>query len=142
MLGATNAPWDVDVALRRPGRFDRTVFVEPPDEPARAHILTTHLSGLPVAADVDVHALARTTGGFSGADLGLVCRTAAQGALLQAARTGQDRPIGRADLEAARAGIAPSTTRWFDGARNVVLFADQSGEFAPLAEHMRTHRML
>jgi AAA+ superfamily predicted ATPase len=142
VLGATNAPWDVDVALRRPGRFDRTVFVEPPDEQARAHILTTHLAGLPLAADMDIASVARSTAGFSGADLALVCRTAAQGALLQAARSGQERPIGRADLEAARAGIAPSTTRWFDAARNVVLFADQSGEFAPLAEHMRAHRML
>lgn len=142
VLGATNAPWDVDVALRRPGRFDRTVFVEPPDEPARAHILTTHLAGLPVADDVDVAALAQATAGFSGADLALVCRTAAQSALVQAAQTGQDRPITRADLETARSGITPSTGRWFDAARNVVLFADQSGEFAPLAEHMRAHRML
>lgn len=142
VLGATNAPWDVDVALRRPGRFDRTVFVEPPDEPARAHILTTHLAGLPVTADIDVAALARQTDGFSGADLALVCRTAAQGALVEAARSGVDHPIGMADLQGAAQGIAPSTARWFDGARNVVLFADQSGEFAALTAHMRARRLL
>lgn len=143
VLGATNAPWDVDVALRRPGRFDRTLFVQPPDEPARAHILTTHLAGLPVADDVDPVAIARMTEGFSGADLALACRTAAQAALAEAARTGQlDRPITAEDLATAVKGITPSTGRWFELARNVVLFADASGEFAPLAAHMRAHRML
>ena len=95
-----------------------------------------------MAPDLDVAALARSTGGFSGADLALICRSAAQEALVQASRTGHEEPITQTELETARAGMAPSTTRWFDGARNVVLFADQSGEFAPLAAHMRTHRML
>ena len=142
VLGATNAPWDVDVALRRPGRFDRAVFVEPPDEAARAQILTTHLRGLPVDPQVDVEALAQETEGFSGADLALVCRTASQGAVVAAAHTGADQPISQRDLEMARAGISPSTGRWFDGARNVVLFADQAGEFSALAEHMRARRLL
>jgi ATP-dependent Zn protease len=143
VLGATNAPWDVDLALRRPGRFDRSLFVAPPDPPARAEILRGHLAGLPLAGDVDPDALARRTEGFSGADLALACRTAANAALVEAARTGQDdRPIRRADLDRAVAGITPSTGRWFDSARNVVLFADAGGEFAALAAHMRARRML
>ena len=143
VLGATNAPWDVDVALRRPGRFDRALFVEPPDEPAREAILRTHLAGLPLDESVDPVALARRTEGFSGADLALACRAAAQAALVQAARSESlERPIGQHDLLAAVAGITPSTSRWFDLARNVVLFADASGEFAPLAAHMRSHRLL
>ena len=137
VLGATNAPWDVDVALRRPGRFDRTVFVEPPDEPgSRPH--PGHASGRPARwpRTSTLHALARSTDGFSGADLatGLPHRSAERAAARRSAPAPRPRRSRRADLEAARAGITPSTGRWFDGARNVVLFADQSGEFAPLAE--------
>jgi AAA+ superfamily predicted ATPase len=143
VLGATNAPWDVDLALRRPGRFDRSVFVEPPDRPARAAILRSHLADLPVDTAVDLDSLAGRTEGFSGADLALACRAAAQAALAEAARTGQgERPILAADLTAAVAGITPSTGRWFESARNVVLFADAAGEFGPLAEHMRAHGLL
>jgi SpoVK/Ycf46/Vps4 family AAA+-type ATPase len=143
VLGATNAPWDVDLALRRPGRFDRTVFVAPPDPPARAQILHGHLTGLPVDRSVDVDEVARRTDGFSGADLALACRTAAQTALVDAARTGAiDRLITGADLGSAVSGITPSTARWFESARNVVLFADAAGEFAALAAYMRAHRML
>ena len=123
----------------RPHGLRRAARTSPPEPTSCA----PHLAGLPVAAGIDLTALARSTGGFSGADLALVCRTAgAGGAARRRPAPGEERPIAQADLEAARAGIAPSTTRWFDGARNVVLFADQSGEFAPLAAHMRTHRML
>lgn len=143
VLAATNAPWDIDVALRRPGRFDRLVFVEPPDEPARAQILRSHLAGLPVDEALDPADAARRTPGFSGADLALACRAAAQAAMVDAARTGAgDRAIMSADLEGAIRGITPSTGRWFESARNVVLFADAAGEFAPLAAYMRAHRML
>lgn len=143
VLGATNAPWDVDTALRRPGRFDRAVFVEPPDAPARAAILGTNLAGLPVADDVDVTALAVRTDSFSGADLAHVCRTAAQTALVDAARTGSsDRAITDHDLTAAIEATTPSAGRWFESARNVVLFADASGEYAALAAYMRARRLL
>ena len=143
VLGATNAPWDVDGALRRPGRFDRAVFVPPPDTGARVEILTSALAGLPVAATVDVGRLAGRSDGFSGADLVHVCRTAAQAALVDAASTGaSDRLITTKDLEAAIATITPSTGRWFASARNVVLFADQAGEYTPLAAYMKTHRLL
>ena len=67
VLAATNAPWDVDEALKRPGRFDRMVFVPPPDEPARERILALHLGGHP--GGMDCEKLARATPLFSGADL-------------------------------------------------------------------------
>jgi SpoVK/Ycf46/Vps4 family AAA+-type ATPase len=87
--------------------------------------------------------LAARADGFSGADLAHVCRTAAQSALVDAARTGSaDRSIPARDLEAAIAGITPSTGRWFASARNVVLFADQAGEYTPLAAYMKAHRLL
>ncbi len=143
VLGATNAPWDVDMALRRPGRFDRAVFVEPPDLAARTQILTAALRDLPVAPDVDPGSIAARTEGLSGADLTHVARAAAQGALVDAARTGDvGRLVGAADLATAIADTTPSTARWFGAARNVVLFADAPGEYRALAEYMRAHRLL
>jgi SpoVK/Ycf46/Vps4 family AAA+-type ATPase len=92
---------------------------------------------------VDARRLAAGTESFSGADLPHVCRTAAQSALVDAARTGSsERAITTGDLEAAIAAITPSTGRWFASARNVVLFADQAGEYTPLAEYMKAHRLL
>ncbi|MFC2573252.1 MAG: AAA family ATPase, partial [Actinomyces oris] len=76
LLAATNAPWDIDPALRRPGRLDRTLLVLPPDEPARAAILHTHLRERPVEG-IDLQALARVTDGLTGADLSHVCDSAA-----------------------------------------------------------------
>src|SRR5581483_6631987 len=69
VMGATNAPWDVDPAFRRPGRFGDVLFVPPPDLRARVEILKLKLAGKPVAADVDVAEVARATELFSGADL-------------------------------------------------------------------------
>lgn len=143
VLGATNAPWDVDLALRRPGRLDRSVFVPPPDLAAREQILRTHLAPLPVQPGLDVADLARRTERFSGADLAHAARTAAQRALADAVRTGAaDRPVTAEDLRVAISGITPSTGRWFEAARNVVLFADGAGEYQPLAAHMRAHGLL
>jgi SpoVK/Ycf46/Vps4 family AAA+-type ATPase len=143
VLGATNAPWDVDPALRRPGRFDRTVFVEPPDAAARAQILTNHLRDLPVAAELDFRELARRTEGFSGADLAHVCQSAAELAMMAAMQSGSDtRLIEASDLYKAIADVHPSTGRWFETARNVVLFADQAGEYKELAAFMKSRRLL
>src|SRR5688572_28944605 len=68
ILAATNAPWHVDPAFRRPGRFDRILFVPPPDAPGRAAILRAMLKGKP-QGDVDFDAVAKKTQEFSGADL-------------------------------------------------------------------------
>ena len=68
---ATNQPWEVDAALRRPGRFDPPCSSLPPDQAARERILEVHLRDRPVD-DVDVKKLAPTTDGYSGADLSLV----------------------------------------------------------------------
>ena len=80
ILAATNAPWDVDPALRRPGRLDRTLLVLPPDAAAREEILRYHLRDRPVAG-IDLRKLARATDGFSGADLAHLCDAAAEAAL-------------------------------------------------------------
>ncbi|OPC79204.1 AAA family ATPase [Embleya scabrispora] len=136
VLAATNVPWDVDLALRRPGRLDRTLLVLPPDRPARQAILRYHLSGRPIAS-VDLGKLVKITDGFSGADLAHVCESAAESALLDSARTGSVRMIGMADLLAAAKAIRPSTEAWFATARNVAMFANDGGTYDDLLTYLR-----
>lgn len=141
VLAATNAPWDVDVALRRPGRFDRTVLVLPPDQPAREAILRYHLRDRPIVG-IDPGRLARRTDGLTGADLAHVCETAAERALMDSARTGEVRPIGMPDLEHALAEVRPSARPWFDAARNVALFANAGGEYDELLRYLKKNRLV
>ncbi|PPK92023.1 ATPase family protein associated with various cellular activities (AAA) [Kineococcus xinjiangensis] len=141
VLAATNAPWDVDPALRRPGRLGRTVLVLPPDAPAREAILRHHLQGRPVAG-VDLAKLVKRTEDFSGADLASVCESAAERALADSMRTGTVRTIGMTDLLAAVAETRPSTAAWLEQARNVALYANESGEYDELRDYLRKRRLL
>jgi SpoVK/Ycf46/Vps4 family AAA+-type ATPase len=141
VLAATNHPWDVDTALRRPGRLDRTVLVLPPDEPARAAILSGALAARP-AAGVDVGKLARRTEGCSGADLVHLVETAAEAAIQASIRTGELAPITQAQMEGARDEVRPSTRAWFSTAYNYALYANDGGEYDDLLAYIRKHRLL
>ena len=141
LLAATNAPWDIDPALRRPGRLDRTLLVLPPDEPARAAILHTHLRERPVEG-IDLQALARATEGLTGADLSHVCDSAAEKALMDSVRTGRPRLMNMQDMDAALKEVRPSTGPWFETARTVVEYSDASREYEELREWMKRRRLL
>ncbi len=140
VLGATNHPWDVDIALRRPGRFDRTLLVLPPDQPARTAIFAYHLRNLP-AEGVDIEPVARATEGYSGADIAYICGLAAENAMLDAARTGAMRPISTEDLASAVKQVKPSVGAWLDTARTVVEFANQEGSYDELASYLRDRKL-
>ncbi|MEV5312834.1 ATP-binding protein [Streptomyces sp. NPDC052610] len=141
VLAATNVPWDVDIALRRPGRLDRTILVLPPDGPAREAILRYHLRDRPIE-NVDLGKLVKATDGLSGADLAHVCEAAAERALLDSARTGTVRLIGMKDLLAAAKDVVPSTEPWFASARNVAMFANQGGMYDDLVAYLKKRRKL
>ncbi|PWK44143.1 AAA family ATPase [Actinoplanes xinjiangensis] len=140
VLAATNAPWDVDSALRRPGRLDRTVLVLPPDDPARAAILEYHLRGRPVAG-IDLDAVAAATEHYSGADLAHLCETAAEYAMRDSIDTGEIRMINQADMLAAAREVRPSTDAWFATARNVAMFANESGAYDDLAAYLKKRKI-
>jgi SpoVK/Ycf46/Vps4 family AAA+-type ATPase len=141
VLAATNHPWDVDSALRRPGRLDRTLLVLPPDEQAREAVFRYHLRSRPVAG-IQLASLAARTDGFSAADIAHICESAAELALLDSARTGQVRMIGQDDLLAALSQVRPSLGPWFDSARNVALFANEGGSYDDLAAYLRQRKLL
>ena len=140
VLAATNHPWDVDTALRRPGRFDRMLLVLPPDPAAREAVLRYHLRDRPLAG-VDLGSLVRRTDGYSGADLAHLCETAAERVLAEVMRTGTVRPIGMADLDAALLEVKPSTGPWLTSARNVAMFANQDGSYDELLAYLKSRKL-
>jgi SpoVK/Ycf46/Vps4 family AAA+-type ATPase len=141
VVGATNQPWDVDPALRRPGRFDRTLLVLPPDQEAREAIFRYHLKDRPVEG-IDASALAKRSDGYSGADIQHVCETAAERAMMEGIRSGTVRMIGMNDVYAALREVRPSTSPWFDSARNVVQFANADGTYDELRAYMKRTKRL
>jgi SpoVK/Ycf46/Vps4 family AAA+-type ATPase len=142
VLAATNQPWDIDPALRRPGRFDRTLLVLPPDRAARRHIIDLHLSDRPVDDDIDLDLLAQMTERCSGADIRFMCDSATEYAMEDSIRLGRARPINQADLVRAAKSLRPSTTSWFELARNFAIFANPGGEYDQLIAYMQNHKLL
>jgi hypothetical protein len=141
VLAASNHPWDVDSALRRPGRLDRMLLVLPPDAAAREAVFRFHLRERPVAG-IELARLAALTDGYSAADIAHVCESAAELALLDSARSGEIRMLGQADLAAAVAQVRPSIGPWFESARNVALFANEGGAYDELARYLRQRKLL
>ncbi|HEU5077820.1 MAG TPA: AAA family ATPase [Opitutaceae bacterium] len=136
ILAATNAPWHLDPAFRRPGRFDRIIFVPPPDAPARAAILRLMLRGKPVT-EINYEAVAKKTEGFSGADLKAVVDLAAEDKLRIAMETATLYPINERDLIDAAKRRRPSVRDWFDTARNYALYANQSGLYDDILAYLK-----
>jgi AAA+ superfamily predicted ATPase len=141
LLAATNHPWDVDSALRRPGRFDRTLLVLPPDRAAREAVFRFHLRERPVGG-VNLARLAELTEGYSGADIAHICETSAEHALLDSVQQGSPRLIAQPDLERAVSEVKPSLGPWFETARNVALYANEGGTYDDLAAYLKKRRML
>jgi SpoVK/Ycf46/Vps4 family AAA+-type ATPase len=139
VLAATNHPWDVDSALKRPGRLDRTLLVLPPDREARRLILDLHLREKPTEK-LDLEAIARRTEGCSGADLALLCETATELAMEQAIDSGEIRPMGMAHFKPALKTVRRSTEAWFETARNYALYANEGGAYDELLAYLRSRK--
>ena len=137
VLAATNAPWDVDDAVLRPGRFDRTIFIPPPDAPARRRVLEILLADRPVSG-VDLDRLAQGAHLFSGADLLALIERGIDRAIEDAIATGGEPPLTGAHLEAARAELKPSTLEWLQHARGFVEFANQTERWSDVETFLRS----
>ena len=106
LIAATNRPDVLDPALLRPGRFDREIVLANPDVVGREHILRVHVRAVPLAAEVDLTAVARGTPGFSGADLMNLVNEAA---LLAARRSKND--VGMREFEDAKDTVTMGVER-------------------------------
>lgn len=140
VLGATNVPWAVDPAFRRPGRFDRVLFVPPPDAAARQVILDLLLDGRPLAGGIDTRDIVKRTSGFSGADLRNLVDTAADEAIEESIASGQEHAIGMPQLQRALQQIKPTTLEWLTSARNHARYANQGGQYDDVLKFLDTHR--
>ena len=136
ILAATNAPWNVDAAFRRPGRFDRVIFVAPPEEVTREEILKTLLTDKP-AENIDVKKIAAATTDYSGADLTAIIDIAVEEKLRESILKGSIQPINTKDLLAAVKKHRPTTLEWFASARNYALYANESGLYDDILKYLK-----
>ena len=111
VLAATNEPWAIDPALRRPGRFKKLIFIPPPDFEARKAIFNIYLQKLPLESDVDAGVLSNKTGMYSGADIKAICDDAAEIPLQEALEGNEARKVALNDfstvLSSRRSSIIP-----------------------------------
>jgi transitional endoplasmic reticulum ATPase len=136
VLAATNAPWHLDSAFRRPGRFDRILFVPPPDAAARASILRVLLRGKP-CGEIDFDHLAKKSDQFSGADLKGAIDQAIEEKLRAAIKTGTPSPLTTKDLAAALPKVKPTTREWFSSAKNYALYSNQGGLYDDILKYLK-----
>lgn len=136
IIGATNTPWNLDPAFRRPGRFDRIVFVSPPDVESRAEIIRLKLQNKPTG-DIDFGAIAKKTESFSGADIDALIDIAIEEKLEASFAEGVPKPLETKDLLRAIKKHKPSTKEWFSIAKNFAMFANDSGLYDDILDYMK-----
>jgi SpoVK/Ycf46/Vps4 family AAA+-type ATPase len=136
ILGATNSPWFLDTAFRRPGRFDRIIFVSPPDAEAREEILKLLLAEKPVQ-DIDVKAIAKLTDGYSGADLQALVDLAIESKLGESLKLGKVLPIGQSEMKNAISKHRATTKEWFTTAKNYALYSNEGGLYDDILTYLK-----
>ena len=136
VLGATNAPWHLDPAFRRPGRFDRIIFVSPPDQESREAILKVKLENKP-SQNVDYKELSKVTQDYSGADIEAVIDIAIEGKLQEAFTSGIPAPMTTKDLKSAIKRHKATTLEWFNTAKNYALYANDSGLYDDILKYLK-----
>ena len=136
ILAATNAPWSLDPAFRRPGRFDRIIFVEPPDEAARQEILQSLLAGKPVDS-IDAKKIVQVTDNYSGADLKAIIDIAIEEKLRESMEKGSIQLLQTKDLQKAVKQHRATTLEWLASARNYALYANESGLYDDILKYLK-----
>ena len=136
ILGATNAPWHLDTAFRRPGRFDRIIFIPPPDTDARESILKLKMRNKPIEA-IDYKSLAAKIENYSGADIEAIIDIAIEEKLEESFKDGIPKPLNTKDIINALKKHKASTSEWFSTAKNFALFANDSGLYDDILAYMK-----
>ncbi len=137
ILGATNVPWAIDPAFRRPGRFDRVLFVPPPDHEARERILEIHLEGRPADDDIDLKFFSKQSSGYSGADIFNLIETASDFAIEASLEKGEEIPLNKEFIVNAIKEVKPTTIDWLTTARNYARYANESGQYNDVLDFLK-----
>lgn len=141
ILAATNMPWDVDPAMKRPGRFARQVFVPPPDAVARARIIELALESVP-HGPVDVQSIAKVTELYSGADVDALVERAKEYVLTEYLETRRERGISQQDLVRAVSELTPTTQDWLRTAKNLVKYAGGDDSYRDLERYLKANKLV
>ena len=136
VLGATNAPWDIDPALRRAGRFSDQIFIPPPDRDSREQILLIHTKDRPVEEGVDFEKISTLCDGFSGADIKQITDEAAKIPWKESMETGGKRDINYQDFKTAIEDMSPSITPWVKQAEKELKKSGEIDVYTGLAEYV------
>jgi len=136
VIGATNTPWYLDSALRRPGRFNHMIFVPPPEESERTTILRLKLAGKPLSS-LDLSKISKETKHFSGADLEQIVKDAVESALERTLDIGEIQPISQDDLKKATKNRKATTLDWFATAKNYATFSDINQDYQIVLDYMK-----
>ena len=140
-LAATNLPWKVDSALRRPGRFDRSIFVSPPDEEARQKIFEMNLQNRPTES-IDTDYLVKNTHLYSAADIRQICDFAAESCLEKAMLSGEHVSITNKDFELVLNDINSSVLEWFHTVKSFITFSNNTETYEDVSNYMKTNKLL
>ena len=136
IIGATNTPWNLDPAFRRPGRFDRIVFVPPPDVTTRESILRLKLNNKPTGT-IDLQSIAKKAENYSGADIDAIIDIAIEQKLESSFSDGIPKPLETNDLLNSLKKHKPSTQEWFSIAKNFAMFANDSGLYDDILTYLK-----
>ncbi|MEM3400055.1 MAG: ATP-binding protein [Candidatus Micrarchaeia archaeon] len=120
VVGATNAPWDMDPALRRSGRFSKIIYLPAPDKKTREQIFKLHSKNRPLEKNINWGRLARATIGYSAADIKQICEDAAAIPWKEAMKTGKERKIRTSDFIAAIKKRKSSLGPWYESAKKQI----------------------
>jgi SpoVK/Ycf46/Vps4 family AAA+-type ATPase len=140
VIGATNTPWYLDSAMRRPGRFNHMLFVPPPEVEERELILNLKMRNKP-QEKLNLKKYAEATPHFSGADLEQVVRDAIEKALERSLESGIIQPITDQDMSQSAKNRNATTLEWFATAKNYATFSDVNQDYANVLEYMKNHRI-
>jgi len=141
VIGATNAPWLIDPAAKRPGRFDKLIYVPAPNKEVRMRLFSMYLKGKPLANDIDYEKLAEITIGYSSADIAMICNDATIQALDEAYKTGIKRPISMNDIILAISKTKPSLWEWYDTASKEIAESDKE-VYKELVDEIKEYQKL
>ncbi len=136
IVGATNAPWHLDSAFRRPGRFDRLIFVQPPSRESRKEIFRIALNGKPTES-IDFDKLAKNSEAYSGADINACIDVAVEEKLQEAIKKGVPSPLTTKNILQAIKTVKPSTKEWFQTAKNYAVYANDSGVYDEILSYLK-----
>jgi SpoVK/Ycf46/Vps4 family AAA+-type ATPase len=141
ILAATNMPWDVDSAMKRPGRFSKQVFVQPPDIQARSHIISLKLKDVP-HDEIKADDIAELTPHFSGADIDGVVELAKDYVLEEHIGGNDSVVIKQQDLERAAKSSRASTLDWLRTARNLIKYAGADDSYSEVEKYLKKNKLL